>query len=159
MWFLLLALALANPTPEESVPLPEGIFLLPPGSLLTLKEGGSWKTYRANKSWLLPESHYERALIAAKQLEVCKPALAQMTESALEWQKKTYEEAQRCLDQYGADRVLAEDLEKKIFALEARALAAEGKLATARRNSAVAWAIAGGLVLGASSALVITLGN
>lgn len=140
--------------------LAEGISLLPSGSYVLAYEGGELKPYKVPaKYWLLPDPFYEKALVKAKQLDVCRPALEEMTEAATTWQQRTYDEAQRCLNQYDVDGQQVQALTKDLQDMEVRALVAEDRLKQARKRTAVAWAIAGGVLLGATSAVVVSVAN
>jgi hypothetical protein len=143
----------------ESPRLEDGITRTPPGSYLLLKGNDGSFTVRlvAGKQWLLPDAYYSDAIVKAKQLKICQPALDKMTETALGWQQRTYDESTRCLDQFDGDEALIQDATSKLQTMESRALLAEDRLKVARRNQAVAWAIAGGLVLGASTVIVVSV--
>ena len=140
-------LLLVSATWAQAPPtLPAGLVVLPEGSSVTI---GTTVYPLSQKYWLLPDSHYRSAVVQAKKLGVCQPALDQCVESMLEWQERTYSALQTCSDQFGADKVLAGNLATQVQTLEARALVAESNLQRARRNSVVAWGITGGLVVGA----------
>lgn len=140
--------------------LAEGISLLPSGSYVLVYEGGELKPYKVPaKYWLMPDPFYEKALVKAKQLDVCRPALEEMTEAATTWQQRTYDEAQRCLNQYDVDGQQVQALTKDLQDMEVRALVAEDRLKQARKRAAVAWAITGGVLLGATSAIVVSVAN
>ena len=143
----------------EPPELAKGISLVPESSYLLLRQPeGTFIPHRVpGKHWLLPDAYYSDAIVKAKQLKICQPALDQMTETALAWQQRTYDEATRCLTQFDGDEALIQDLTGKVASMETRALVAEDRLKVARRNTAVAWAITGGLVLGASTVIVVAV--
>lgn len=142
----------------EAPQLEDGIKLIPAGSLLVLP--GDPEPIRLSvpfKAYLLPERHYDNALIKAKQLVIAADALDRCTETSLAWQKRTSDALTTCSDQFDSDESLVTTLTGQVRTLETRALVAEDRLKTARRNQAVAWAITGGLVLGASTVIVVAV--
>jgi len=141
--------------------LSESISLVPGGSVILVRqEDGSFVSRQVPaKSFLMPDPFYEKALVKAKQLEICQPALEKMTEVATTWQQRTYDEAQRCLNQYDVDGQMVQTLTKDLQDMEVRALVAEDRLKQARKRAAVAWAITGGVLLGATSAIVVSVAN
>ena len=144
--------------PLASLYLEEKITLVPEGSrLLFLGEDGT-NTVRTvpGKSWLLPDSYYEEAIVKARKLAICQPALDSITEETLQMADRTYAALSKCGDQFDTDEDLIADLTGQIQSWETRALVGEDRLKQARKNTAVAWAITGGLVLGASAAMVLT---
>jgi len=150
--------AVEDPKAEE---LPDKIKLVPAGSVLVVPalEGGELRYKVPRKSFLLPELHYDNALIKVKQLAICQPALDKCTDTSLEWQKRTYDALTECSNQFDSDEALIQDLTSKFQSMETRALVAEDRLKVARKNQAVAWGITGGLVLGAVTAIVVTVAN
>lgn len=141
--------------------LAEGVNVIPGGSLVLLrKEEGKWEPRLVPaKAFLLPEPMYDKALIQAKQLKICQPALDAVSEEALKMADRTYTALSKCDGQFDVDEVLIADLTGQVGSWETRALVAEDRLKVSRRNQAVAWAITGGLVLGASAAIVLTVSN
>lgn len=134
--------------------IPDEIFLVPAGSTLTVSTT-KWVVPR--KSYLLPEGYYNQALIKAKQLEICQPALDSCATATLNWQTKALEAFDVAETQMDTDEKLIADLTKQVQTLEVRAITAESLLSEARKSKWVAWAVTGGLVLGASTVIVVTL--
>jgi hypothetical protein len=139
-------------TAETVVEAAEEILLVPEGSTFTVDS----VLYQVpSKYWLLPDKHYRSAIVQAKKLNVCQPALDQCVESTLEWQDRTYTALQTCSDQFGEDELLVQDLTGQVQTLETRALIAENNAQRARRNSFTAWGITGGLLVGAVVAVLV----
>ena len=141
--------------------LADGIALIPGGSLVLIRdEDGSFKPQLVpGKAVLMPELMYDNARLKARQLDICQPALDTITEETLRMADQTYAALSKCSLQFDTDEILVADLTGKLQSMETRALVAEDRLKTARKNTAVAWAITGGLVLGATSAIVLTVAN
>lgn len=167
---LLSTLALADDPIQPVVPvdgtapsIAEGITLVPAGSLLTMPPplpGAEPSKFTVpDKAFLLPETYYDTALIKAKQLAICQPALDTCTETALSWQKRSYDALTACSDQFGVDEATVKALQTQVQQQETRALVAEGKVKQARNMAGIAWGITGGLVLGSVTVVVLTLGN
>ena len=148
-------------TLQKPPSLAEGVNLLPAGSLVLLRqEDGSYHSrYVSTKSFIMPEPMYDNALIQAKQLKICQPALDKITEETLQMADKTYAALAKCGDQFDVDETLIADLTGQVGSWETRALVAEDRLKQARRSQLVAWGITGGLILGASAAIVVTVAN
>jgi len=142
-------------------PLVEGVNLIPEGSVVLLRgEDGTFTAWlAAKKSFLLPEAMYDTARLKARQLEICQPALDAITEETLQMADRTYAALSKCGDQFDVDESLIHDLTGQVQTQETRALVAEDRLKQARKNTAVAWAITGGVVLGVSAATVIAVAN
>jgi hypothetical protein len=141
--------------------LSDGISKIPDGSFILIRqEDGSFDPHRVqSKFWVLPDSHYTEAIYKARQLEICRPALDEITETSLQWMDRAYTAQTKCLEQFDGDEALIQDLTGQVQTFEARALLAEDRLKVARRRQAVAWAITGGLVLGASTVIVVSVSN
>jgi len=102
---------------------------------------------------------YDTARLKARQLDICQPALDEITEQTLQLAERNYSTLAKCGGQFDADESLIHDLTGQVQSLETRALFAEDRLKMARRNQAVAWAITGGLVLGASTVIIVSVAN
>jgi len=170
IFLLILAAALADDPLQPLVPvdgavpnIAEGINLVPAGSLLTMPPplpGAEPSRFTVpDKAFLLPETYYDTALVKAKQLAICQPALDTCTETALEWQKRSYDALTACSDQFGVDEATVSGLQAQVLEQETRARVAEGKVKQARNMAGIAWGITGGLVLGSVTVVVLTLGN
>lgn len=148
-----------KPAPTVALPetpnLPEGINMVPTGVVLLMPDGS--KRLVALKSWLLPDAFYREALTKAKQLAICEPALDSITEKALGLQQKVAASLDSCSTQFDSDEAQINDLTAQVGSLETRALVAEDKVKDLRGQRNVAWAVAGGLVLGAVSVSVVAL--
>ena len=141
--------------------LAEGINLVPAGSLVLLRqEDGTFKPQSVPaKAFLMPEPMYDTARLKARQLDICQPALDAITEETLRMADKTYTTLSKCSEQFDADGALVADLTSQVQSMETRALVAEDRLKTARRNTAVAWAITGGILFGGTTAIVLSVAN
>lgn len=151
----MIALLLATHLAMAQQVQPEEILLVPAGSIVTISTG-DFRTI-PRKSFLLPESFYDSALIQAKQLAVCKPALDTCTTTTLDWQRRTVDALNVSENQFNADETLIADLTGQIRTMETRAITAESLLVDARKSKWVAWAVTGGLCLGAASVIVTSL--
>ena len=61
---------------EDAPSLAEGITKVPSGSYLVLVEDDKVTVHWVpGKQWLLPDSYYTEAIVQAKQLKICQPAL------------------------------------------------------------------------------------
>jgi hypothetical protein len=146
---------------ERPPTLAEGISVVPSGSLLLLRqEDGSFVSRLVPaKAFLMPEPMYDNALVKAKQLDICQPALDAITEETLQMADRTYAALEKCGDQFDVDEKAIEELKKLAQDQEVRALVAEDRLKQARKGQVVAWAITGGVILGATAATAISLGS
>ena len=138
--------------PEEVPALDGTIVKVPTGSQVSiLGDGGTFTPYGVpSKYWLLPDSYYRNAVTAGKQLQICQPALDTCTETALAWQERTYTALQTCSDQFGSDS-------DQITGLIIENGQLSFKLAKARNNQVVAWAITSGLLVGTGTVLIAIL--
>jgi len=133
------------------------IRLLPPGSFVLVFEGESWTAFSVSgKFWLLPDSHYRKAIVSARQLAICQPALDEVTETSLAWQKRSFEALGTCEAQFDKDEELIQDLTEKVQRLEERSLLAEKRLSRARTATGVAVAVTSGVVLGVVAAGIVS---
>jgi hypothetical protein len=133
--------------------LPSGVVPVPPGSEILL--GGNSRLV-PEQYWLLPDDYYRKALVSAKQLEICRPALEQITEDALAWQDRTYSALHECSEQFGRDEELVQQLTVQVMTSEAKNLLAIERQKKAQRVAIVSWAVSGALVLGLTSALLVS---
>lgn len=157
---LMAGLAFAQDPVDPDAPIiADGIQLIPAGSLLVLPGDEPTKQTIIGKSFLLPEFHYNTALAKSRQLDICQPALDTCTDKALEMRAQCSERLTSCLGQFDADEEFVNELLAERNQFETRALVAETALKDARRDKWVAWAITGGVVLGATTVTVVTLSN
>lgn len=166
MLFLLLSgMAFAEtPTPLTPAPtlatpdvpsLAEGINKVDAGVVLLLADGTKFRI--PVKSWLLPDPYYREAITKAKQLEVYQPALDTCTTKALDLQIQVAQAMDTCSEQFASDETLIADLNNQVRSLETRALTTEGQNKDLRSQRNVAWAITGGLVLGAITITAVSI--
>ena len=143
----------------EAPSLADGIQKLPRGSLVILvdADGEPQKFTVSGKSWILPDSHYREAIIKAKQLGIYQPALEACTEKSLDWQKRSFEAWDACEAQFDSDETLISDQVQSIATWEAKAYGFKDQRDTARRQRNIAWAVTGGLVLGAVTVTAIAV--
>lgn len=141
--------------------LGDGINLIPAGSLVLLRgEDGAYTSFRVEaKAFLMPEPMYDSALIQAKQLKICQPALNLITEETLRMADRTHKALSTCGSQFDVDADAIEELKQYGTDQEIRAIVAEDGLKRARKGQVVAWAITGGVILGAAAATSISLGT
>lgn len=139
----------------------EGIHLVPGGSLVLLRqEDGSLLPYRVPaKAFLMPEPMYDSARLQARQLKICQPALDAITAETLAMAETTHKALTTCGDQFDVDEETIDELKQIATDQEIRAIVAEGKVKQARKGQVVAWAITGGVILGATAATAISLGT
>ncbi len=136
------------------------ILQVPEGSTVTPPVESNTKPFTVPSfSYLLPEPMYDKALLKAKQLEICLPALDNATSQTLHWSDITNRALSACSGQFDVDATAIETLRTQVVDLEARALSAESRLKDVRSQRTVAWAIAGGLILGSATVIVATLVN
>ena len=164
----LASLAFGQDTPVLEAPvlvepdapsLAEGIQKLPRGSLVVIaNEDGALERFTvAGKSWILPDSHYREAIIKAKQLGIYQPALEACTEKSLAWQKRSFEAWDACEAQFDGDELLIASQVQTIATWEAKAYGFKDQRDTARRQRNIAWAVTGGIILGASTVIVVAV--
>lgn len=151
---------------EEGLLLPlvvpnlgEGITKLSAGShVVLLDPDGNRSPYLVpGKSWLLPDSYYRTALTKSKQLDICQPALDRCTETSLAWQERTYDALERASTQFDSDEGLVDTLTTQVSEWETRALTAESKNQDLKVQRNTAWAVTGGLVLGAVAVTAVAI--
>ncbi len=109
------------------------------------------------KSWLLPDSYYREAITKARQLAIYEPALETCTQKALEHQALVESAVDSCTAQFESDAALITSLTRDIGTLETRALTAESLIRDLRTQRNTAWAITGGLVLGAAAVTAVAI--
>lgn len=155
--FILTPLALAqDPAPGGT----EGIVQVPEGSVVTPPPETKGKPFTVPAySYLLPEPMYDQALTKAKQLAVCQPALEKATAQTLEWVDVSQKALDTCSAQFSADAATVETLRAQVVELDTRAVTAEMKLRDARVQRNTAWAITGGIVLGAITVTAVAVSN
>jgi len=100
---------------------------------------------------------YDRALIKAKQLDICQPALEQSTAATLQWVELSQKALSSCALQFDVDAKTVEDMRQQVATLDARAYKAEAILRDVRTQRTVAWAITGGLILGAATVTTVAI--
>ena len=136
------------------------VLLVPDGSVVTPPAASGMKPFTVpTYSFLLPEPLYDRALIKAKQLDLCQPALEQVQATTLQWADLSRKALDACSDQFDTDEQTVEGLRQQVATLDARAYKAELLLKDLRAQRTVAWALTGGLVLGAVTVVTVTLAN
>lgn len=157
MALLLLAhLAFAEAPADPSTSITQ----LPEGTVITFDPSLKIAPIKLTTySYLLPEQMYDKALIKAKQLDVCQPALESATAQTLGWVDVSQKALNACSTQFGADATTIEGLRKQVVDLDVRAATAENHLHDARTKTVIAWAITSGLVLGAIAATAVAIGN
>ena len=94
---LLISAAFAQ---EETPSLSEEILLVSETSTIVLSDGKTFKI--PSKHWLLSDKVYSTALVKARQLEICQPALDKITETSLVWQDRTYKALEKGSFQFDA---------------------------------------------------------
>ena len=141
--------------------LAAGIATVPAGSLVVLhQEDGTYRArYIPTKHFLMPEPMYDSSRAQARQLKICQPALDAIAEETLQMADRVYKTLQSCGDQFDVDEAFISDLNSQLQSMETRALVADDRLKMARRNTAVAWGITGGVALGAVAATVVSVAN
>lgn len=141
-----------------ATPDPSGdIVQVPGGSVVTPLEGEPFTL--PVPGYFLPGPMYDRALIKAKQLEVCQPALDAAADQVLQWAEVGTKALTACSAQLDEDEALTKDLVGKVQTLESRALVAEGKVVDLRAQRNVAWAVTTGLLIGAAVAAAVAIGT
>jgi hypothetical protein len=135
----------------------EVIQSVPQGTVLQFPGG---RTFRVPaQSYLLPERHYDRALIAAKKLDVCEATLKDSQDSLRSWIEVSNMALETCQRQFELDTKLVDEQVATIRTLEIRALTAESKVRDIRNQRNLAWGITGGVVLGVVGASAVALGR
>lgn len=143
--FLLTALAFAGDT--------EGIVQVPEGSTIIFapdpETGETAPSLEVPEfSFLMPEPMYDNALAKAKKLKLCEPDRDQCYETADFWMRQSQEALSACTEQLDADEEWM-----------TRALNAEGKVQGLRTQRNTAWAITGGLIVGAVAVTAVAIGG
>lgn len=150
MIFLILS-ALAEEVPSTIVALPEGTMITLPESEIQLRVVG--------QSYLLPESHYETALVKAKRLLYLEPAFEECSKLSESWSSLTTDSINACSEQTSADESVLLNLQSSLKIQEDRAIVAELRVQKLRSQRNTAWSIAGGLILGSVAVTAIALGG
>lgn len=155
---MILALILFGSSPASAGDEPDtsGIVQVPEGAVVTLPGKKPFTVGRF--SYLLPESSYDKALVSAKRLAVCEPALTASEERVEQWIEVTDKALASCSGQFDVDESTIESLRVQVAEQEARAFAAEQRLQDVRTQRNTAWAITGGLVLGAVAVTSVAVG-
>lgn len=157
---LLITLLLTSPASAGEVtsePDTSGIVQIPEETTITLP---GKKPFQVTKfSYLLPESYYDKALVSAKKLAICEPALEASVERVEKWVEVSDKALDACSGQFDVDEATIETLRSQVGTMEARALAAETRLRDVRTQRNTAWAVTGGLVLGAVAVTAIAIGG
>jgi len=149
---LLFLLFISRPAASDEA----NIRQIPVGSTVTVK--GIASTIQMD-SYLLPGPYYDQALVAARQLEVCRPALVACQDSALALSTRVQDALKACVEQYDADDTSMEDLRVKWQTELMARTSAEARLREVRGQRNLAWGITGGLVFGAVITTAVVLGN
>lgn len=157
---LYLMLMLTSPASAGEVatePDTSGIVQIPEETTITLP---GKKPFQVKQfSYLLPESYYDKALISAKKLAICEPALDASAARVEKWVEVSDKALEACSGQFDVDEATIETLRSQVGTMEARALAAETRLHDVRTQRNTAWAITGGLVLGAVAVTAVAIGG
>lgn len=134
-----------------------GIVPIPEGTVITIPSQPPFTV--TGQSYLLPEFHYDTALFKAKKLAILEPAFDQCTELTGKWVSVTLDSLSACSAQFHTDEGLVSKLQVDLTTQETRAITAETKVQQVRSQRNVAWAITGGLVLGAIAVTAVSIGS
>ncbi len=149
-----LALAAEDSTSEATPAFPAEIMYVPSGSTLTI----SGKKYHTQgKTWLFPESHYTSAITKAQKLEICEPALIKLREDYSLLLTNTDREVSSCTLLLEESHKREAELTSKALLLEKQNIELTVKVSSARKSALMAWSITGALLLGAGTAVYLTL--
>ena len=130
---------------------------LPPGTVVTIPSKPPFTVQ--GQGYLMPETLYDTALLKAKKLSIVEPAFDQCTDLSAKWVTITQSSLNACSVQFDKDGKTVLDLQQQVVTQETRASLAESKLQTARNQRNVAWAITGGLILGAIAVTSVAVGH
>lgn len=155
MLAFLLLLSLAWADGHDADP---GIVSVPSGSEVTFEPPTPPFRVR-QQSYLLPGPYYDRCLIAAENLSVCKSALTSCQETSLWAIDQAHSALELSKTQFAEDEALIEDMRTQVATLESKVLVLEEQRRNLRVQRNTAWAITGGIVLGAVTATAIAIGN
>lgn len=160
MLLLLASLALAADPSTPPATASDKITQVPDGSVVTPPAASGVKPFTVPVySFLLPEPMYERALTKAQQLDICQSVLEKASTTTQQWADLSGKALAACSDQFDVDAKTVEDLRTQVATLDARAYKAEVLLKDVQTQRTVAWAITGGLILGAVTVTTISLTN
>lgn len=143
--------ALAEDLPKQE--FPSEIVYVPPGSTLSL---GLKRNSVTGKAWLFPEAQYLSALQKAEQLRICDPALNKLRNDYSLLLTQSGLEASSCIKLTGEAHKRESDLTSRSILLESQNADLRAKLSGARKSAVVAWSVSGALLLGASTAVILT---
>jgi hypothetical protein len=141
----------------------KGSVLVPRGALLVLPPNLElgWEEPRRfsipDKYWLLTDPMLREAVVKAQQLEICQPALDTCTAKSLELRQEAYSALETAEGQFDSDELLISTQVQTIATQEATIFTLTTQRNTARRQRNVAWAITGGIILGASTVIVVAV--
>jgi hypothetical protein len=133
------------------------IISVPSGSTVTI--GAKSPKTIDYQAYLLPEPHYDSCLISAKNLPICKDSLSYCEERSdwvLSSARETFDLAR---EQFDSDEALVATQAAQIVQLDADLARERATLQRVRSQRTTAWAITGGLVLGAVTVTTLTLAN
>tara|TARA_Y100000034_G_scaffold116891_1_gene155784 strand:+ start:2021 stop:2473 length:453 start_codon:yes stop_codon:yes gene_type:complete len=133
----------------------DGIQQVEEGSTVTPPSGEVWAV--GEHSYLLPEPYYNQALVKARQLDIYRPALEQCLDLGSQWAGQTQAALLAVSELADSDTALTNDLVAQIAAMESRALTAEAQVGSLKMQRTVAWAITGGLIVGAVTVTSLSL--
>ena len=111
------------------------------------------------QAYLVPEYQFDQLLAARENLSVCQTALStcqSMSRAALTDAQSYYQIAR---DQFQSDQARVAELTTQVTELEYDLAREQSKNQRLRTQRNVAWAITGGLVLGAVSVTAVAIGN
>lgn len=152
--FLALAPAFAG---DEATQDTEGVVQIPEGSTITVP--GKKPFTVGQFSYLMPEPYFNKALISAKKLAICEPALADSQATTLRWIEVSDKALAACESQFTVDALTVTQLNDQVRTLEVRAITAETRLKDVRQQRNIAWAITGGIILGCVAVTAVAVGT
>lgn len=133
-----------------------GIVQIPEGTVIT--RPGTKPFTVEDFSYLMPEPMYDRALTKAKQLDICTATLASTSDQVTRWIGISEKALTACEGQFVTDQTTIDQLTAQVKDLEVRALTAEDRLRDVKTQRNTAWAITGGLILGAVAVTAVAVG-
>jgi hypothetical protein len=136
---------------------PKEIVYVAPGSrVYTPSLGGTFRTVTV-KSWLFPESYYLTALQKAQKLEICEPALVKLRDDYASLLSQSDEQSSSCISKLLESHNREQELILQVGNLNSQNTDLKQKLASARKSSLIAWTVTGSLILGAGTAVYLSI--
>jgi len=142
---------------DQAAPNPDGVVQIPAGTTITVPNSRPLTV--SEFSFLLPEPYFDRALASVKKLAICEPALAESQATTLRWIDVSDRALAACEGQFSTDAAGVTQLNDQVRTLEVRAVTAETRLKDVRQQRNVAWAIAGGIILGCVTVTAVAIGG